>query len=590
MKEQMDMMRSLVETPRTTGVPSGEGRTVEGHGLVRDKLVLTKLTDADDIEAFLTTFERLMTVYGLPEDRWAIKLAPQLPGRALEAYAALSSTAASNYEEVKKAILRRYDISEETYRQRFRSTRRKDGKSYTELVTQLKSLATKWLTGCDSVAAVIEKLVVEQLLDILPQDLCVWLCERKPTNGDEAATFADDYCLARRRRRGDVRKKESSDKGAHRCFRCDQEGHYTSQCPKRNSDNQSTETDTKEKPQDKSKGKSNAPKCYNCHQRGHLARNCPKALYCEESVVHQGGGGREEVVLGEASGCGTEGDGVGAVSDGGGGERKKVGDGVPGVEVEVFGEEDGVQEVVRGPVGTVGERFNCGVPVNRRGTIDGRPVDDIILDTGCSRTMVRQDLLPPHYQTTGTSVQIRCVHGDVTTYPLAKVHLEIGGVGVEAIAAVSRTLPVSALVGTDIPQLGPLINTSPNPNAANHWALVVTRAQAKRNAAEEDDNCQRDQQSGVIPNTVDTSPQDDPQPFSVLDDDLFEIQTPRKKATRCEKRLTRQKFGLVRAKDQKPNEELPADLSREELQKLQDADESLNDAWESAKDPTQPFF
>ena len=85
MKEQMDMMRSLVETSRTTGVPSGEGRTVEGHGLVRDKLVLTKLTDAEDIEAFLTTFERLMTVYGLAEDRWAIKLAPQLTGRALEA-------------------------------------------------------------------------------------------------------------------------------------------------------------------------------------------------------------------------------------------------------------------------------------------------------------------------------------------------------------------------------------------------------------------------------------------------------------------------------------------------------------------------
>ena len=57
------------------------------------------------------------------------------------------------------------------------------------------------------------------------------------------------------------------------------------------------------------------------------------------------------MVLGEAGGCGTEGGGVGAVSDGGGGERKKVGDGVPGVEVEVFGEEDGVQEVVRGPVG-----------------------------------------------------------------------------------------------------------------------------------------------------------------------------------------------------------------------------------------------
>ena len=82
-KEQMDMIRNLVESSQTAVAPSGDGgRTVEGHGAVREKLVLTKLSN-HDIEAFLTTFERLMTVYGVGEDRWAIKLAPQLTGRAL---------------------------------------------------------------------------------------------------------------------------------------------------------------------------------------------------------------------------------------------------------------------------------------------------------------------------------------------------------------------------------------------------------------------------------------------------------------------------------------------------------------------------
>ena len=166
------------------------------------------LSDAEDIEAYLTTFERMMAVYGVEEDRWAFKLAPQLTGRAQEAYAALNSTAAAVYKEVKKAILRRYGISEETYRQRFRSTR-KEGEAYRELATKLKTLTTKWLGGSDSVADVIEKLVVEQLLDILPQDLRIWLCERKPTTGDQAAALADDYVLARRRRRSDVRRKET---------------------------------------------------------------------------------------------------------------------------------------------------------------------------------------------------------------------------------------------------------------------------------------------------------------------------------------------------------------------------------------------
>ena len=142
-----------------------------------------------------------MTVYDVEEERWAIKLAPQLTGRAQQAYAAMSTETAGNYKEVKKAILCCYDIGEETYQQRFGSVRKEESEAYVELVTRLQKLAKRWLAGCDSVAAVIEKLVVEQLLDILPAELQIWLCERKPATGNEAATLADDYMLAQWRKR-----------------------------------------------------------------------------------------------------------------------------------------------------------------------------------------------------------------------------------------------------------------------------------------------------------------------------------------------------------------------------------------------------
>ena len=137
MQEQLDMIQSLVESSRIASVPAGGTRPAEGHGTVRDKLVLTKFSESEDIEAYLTTFERLMTVYDVEEERWAIKLAPQLTGRAQQAYAAMSTEMAGNYKEVKKAILRRYDIGEETYRQRFRSVRKKESEAYVELVTRL---------------------------------------------------------------------------------------------------------------------------------------------------------------------------------------------------------------------------------------------------------------------------------------------------------------------------------------------------------------------------------------------------------------------------------------------------------------------
>ena len=58
-----------------------------------------------------------MQEYEIEPNRWALKLAPQLTGKAQQAYAAMEQTAAIKYEEVKAAILRRYEINEETYQQ-----------------------------------------------------------------------------------------------------------------------------------------------------------------------------------------------------------------------------------------------------------------------------------------------------------------------------------------------------------------------------------------------------------------------------------------------------------------------------------------
>lgn len=47
--------------------------------------MLKKFDEGEDVETYLTTFERLMTVYHVEESRWAIKLALQLSGRAQQA-------------------------------------------------------------------------------------------------------------------------------------------------------------------------------------------------------------------------------------------------------------------------------------------------------------------------------------------------------------------------------------------------------------------------------------------------------------------------------------------------------------------------
>lgn len=47
---------------------------------------IPKLTDQDDIVAYLTMFERLMEAYEVKAERWPYKLASVLTGKAQQAY------------------------------------------------------------------------------------------------------------------------------------------------------------------------------------------------------------------------------------------------------------------------------------------------------------------------------------------------------------------------------------------------------------------------------------------------------------------------------------------------------------------------
>ena len=190
---------------------------------------LTRLTDADDIESFLTTFERLMQVYEIDSARWAFTLAPQLTGKAQQVYAALSSDEAQDYNKVKAAILCRYNINDETYRRRFRGLKFKQGHTPTEIATRLQDLASKWLRDCTTADEVRDMVVNEKLLTTLPQDIRVWVTERKPKSTEEAAQLAEDYLQARPQ--GTI--TNAADRlSTGPCPRYQQHGHWARHCHK----------------------------------------------------------------------------------------------------------------------------------------------------------------------------------------------------------------------------------------------------------------------------------------------------------------------------------------------------------------------
>ena len=188
MKQQMDLLKGLVETLKISGEP------ISMSQMDRDKEIkVTKVTEADNIEAYLTKFERLMQAYEVPQEQWAFKLAPQLVGNAQQAYAALGPDDAKDYAILKKAILLRYD--------------RATDRDLELLLERRVRLTENSLLGCriwlisglsNTKEELKDLIVLEQLVSTLPENVRIWVKEQKPKTSTEAGQLADDYTEARK--------------------------------------------------------------------------------------------------------------------------------------------------------------------------------------------------------------------------------------------------------------------------------------------------------------------------------------------------------------------------------------------------------
>ena len=125
-------------------------------------------------------------------------LAPQLAGKAQQAYAAMDVSRAGEYVEVKKMILRGYGVNQESYRQKYCAARKGQGETYQDIALRIEDLNRKWTRDCESVEEIRDLMNTEQLLEVLPPYLSTWVRERNPTTGVEAGELADESVEARK--------------------------------------------------------------------------------------------------------------------------------------------------------------------------------------------------------------------------------------------------------------------------------------------------------------------------------------------------------------------------------------------------------
>ena len=77
----------------------------------------------DDWDAYLQMLERFADTSKWHITGWVSKLSSLLSGRALEVYSRLSEEAAKDHDKVKIALMKRYDLTEDGYRRKFRASK-----------------------------------------------------------------------------------------------------------------------------------------------------------------------------------------------------------------------------------------------------------------------------------------------------------------------------------------------------------------------------------------------------------------------------------------------------------------------------------
>jgi hypothetical protein len=356
----------------------------------------------DSFDAYIARFESFATLRKWKKEVWSIQLSLLLTGKALEVYDGLTIEQQGDYDSLKIALLRRFDLTEEAFRKKFFTTRPEKDETPSQFVVKLSRYLNRWIecTGIEKTfKSLLELLICERFLKQCHSELEAYLRESKHVEFSELAKVAERYIDAHGGSISEskvVQKKSKESKelvndpkdGKH-CKYCKKMGHDVSECRKL----------ARKKEQETSSGKTDTipRKCFVCGSKDHIAVNCPV--------------------------------------------RKDSG------ASALIGEDEFVDLDKEGNIST--------------GSVNGNQLI-VLRDTGCDVMVVKASLVRPE-QYTGMSSNLELADGSKRSYPMAKVVIKTKYGKGEVTATVMPTPIYDLIVGNNLSRILECVNTKQFP-------------------------------------------------------------------------------------------------------------------------------
>ncbi|KAK7092367.1 hypothetical protein V1264_008119 [Littorina saxatilis] len=292
--ERIDEMKKLQDEAQRHAERLEEQRAnnQRAHQKARDGMVeSTKVTlpafdeNKEDIEAYLTKFERFAEELDWDQTTWARRVSTKLNVKATTLIGDMSKEDARDYQLVKKELLRGFRCTAESYREKFRAARRKSEETFSTYVSRITRYLHSWMDLAEKQRTykdLFDLVLLEQLLTGIPQSVATFIRQSKATNVADSVEQAQCFVDARPGFDSSQKGGKNQDKGNNgktdskvqltqgqrvkdrtvKCFGCGGD-HFIRNCPEAG------------KPRGGGEMYGAGIQCHKCHKFGHVKRNCP---------------------------------------------------------------------------------------------------------------------------------------------------------------------------------------------------------------------------------------------------------------------------------------------------------------------------